>query len=217
MRRPRSKGGHHDVEIISIVILIVVGLVGCKPVRGEPSKGWLITVYYTAVEKYHGGSFAEVYGCLDIACVAGNQSLGRYPVGFADAVRDEGTGRITSGPHTGLFLNWSYNSGYWLGNVPQDSRGEPLEPFVSAAADRDVLAMDSRFSVVDCGTTESGEPPPNEVCAKIGTAGWQIRDEFTPGLGGPHHVDLYIGEESGPGFTSGVWYTSLRDAGIVVS
>jgi hypothetical protein len=217
MRRSRSKGGHRDVEIISIVISILVGLIGCKPASNEPSKGWLITVYYTAVENYHGGSSTEVYGCLDGACEAGKQSLGRYPVGFADAVRDEGTGRITNGPHTDRYLNWSYNIGYWLGDAPLDSSGEPLEPFVSAAADRDVLAMGSRFSVVDCGTTESGEAPPSVVCAKISSSDWEIRDEFTPGLGGPRHVDLYIGEESGPEFKSAEWYTSLRDAGIVVS
>ncbi|UMP06819.1 hypothetical protein [Amycolatopsis sp. EV170708-02-1] len=216
MRRPGGKGGRDDITTIAIVISIVFGLIGCKPTRPEPSKGWLITVYYTAVESYHAGPSAEVFGCPDSGCAWGKQSLGRYPAGFADAVRDEGTGRITAGSQAGRYLNWSYDIGYWLANAPLDSRGEPLEPFVSAAADRDVLTLGSRFSVVACGTTESGETPPRAVCAKIGAAGWQIRDEFTPGLGGPRHIDLYIGEESGPEFRSDVWYISLRDASIVI-
>lgn len=221
MRRPGGKGGHYDIKIISIGISIVFGLMGCKPPArdepsDEPSRGWLITVYYTAVENHHAGPSTEVYGCPDTDCASGNKSLGSYPVGFVDAVRDEGTGRITTGSHAGRYLNWSYNIGYWLEDAPLDSRGEPLEPFVSAAADGDVLAMGSRFTVVECGKTDSGEAPPSEVCAKISTASWQIRDEFTPGLGGLRHIDLYIGEESGPEFRSDVWYTTLRDASIVV-
>ncbi|WP_340684118.1 hypothetical protein LCL61_37470 [Amycolatopsis coloradensis] len=216
MRRPGGKGDHYRIKTISIVTSIVFGVIGCKQTRHEPSSGWLITVYYTAVETYHAGPSAEVFGCPDSECAAEKQSLGRYPVGFADAVRDEGTGRITSGPHAGRYLNWSYNIGYWLENAPLDSRGEPLEPFVSAAADRDVLTMGSRFSVVGCGTTESGETPPSAVCAGITAAKWQIRDEFTPGLGGPRHIDLYIGEERGPEFRSDAWYISLRGASIVV-
>jgi len=43
-----------------------------------------------------------------------------------------------------------------------------------------------------------------------------VRDEFTPGLGGPRHVDLYIGEETGPGFTGGPWYTTLQGATLTV-
>ena len=41
-------------------------------------------------------------------------------------------------------------------------------------------------------------------------ANWTITDEFTPGLGGSRHVDLYIGEETGPGFT-GRLSATLRD------
>ncbi|EME58603.1 hypothetical protein [Amycolatopsis decaplanina] len=216
MRGPGGKGGHHDIGIISIVFSIVFGLIGCKQAGQEPSRGWLITVYYTAVETFHAGPSTEVFGCPDSDCASGEQSLGRYPLEFVDVVRDEGTGRITAGSHTGRYLNWSYNIGYWLEDAPLDSRGEPLEPFVSAAADSDVLAIGTRFSVVECGTTESGGTPPSVVCAKIGAAKWQIRDEFTPGLGGSRHIDLYIGEESGPEFRSDVWYTSLRDASIVV-
>ncbi len=36
-------------------------------------------------------------GCPELDCEHGDDPLGRYPRDFVGAVRDEGTGRITSG------------------------------------------------------------------------------------------------------------------------
>jgi hypothetical protein len=65
----------------------------------------------------------------------------------------------------------------------------------------------------NCGRLDNGEPVPDGVCRTLRDADWEIRDEFTPGYGGENHIDLYIGEESGPDYTStGELYVSLTDA-----
>nr|WP_240942548.1 hypothetical protein [Planosporangium thailandense] len=179
------------------------------PTQGR-SAGWTVTVYYTAVEKYHSGPGARVTGCPRLDCRHGSSDLGTYPADFVTAVRDEGTGRTTAG----RYLNWSYDTGYWLDDAPRDTAGRPLRPFASAAADPDVLKAGTRFTIADCGRVDDGSAPPADVCAKLRGAHWTITDEFTPGLGGRRHIDLYIGEETGPGFTDGPWYTTLVGAAL---
>jgi hypothetical protein len=44
-----------------------------------------------------------------------------------------------------------------------------------------------------------------------------ITDEFTAGLGGKKHLDVCIGEETGPGFTDSAWYTTLKGATVTVA
>ena len=39
-------------------------------------------------------------------------------------------------------------------------------------------------------------------------------DEFTPGLDGGRHIDLYVGEETGPGFTDSDLYLTLTGAAL---
>lgn len=179
--------------------------------------GWRITVYYTAVERYHDGPERPVRGCRQLECTGGDDDLGAYPGGFVDAVEAEGTGRITSGPHTGRYLNWSHDVGFWLDTVPRDSHGGELRPFSSAAADADVLARDTEFRVDDCGRTDDGGDPPAATCRRLRDAPWRVVDEFTPGLGGERHVDLYVGEETGPGFVDGDLYVAFDGAELSVS
>jgi hypothetical protein len=181
-------------------------------VEGRP---WLVTVYYTAVESFHDGPLVEVTGCRSRGCAERDESLGRYPRSFADAVREEGTGRITSGEHAGRYLNWSYDIEYWLDDSPRNAHGGTLEPFRSAAADG--IPDGTSLRLVDCGTQENGQAAPAEVCRALGAGRWRIEDRFTPGLGGDAHIDLYIGEEDIPDFTTaGETYVSLRDADFVV-
>ena len=52
------------------------------------------------------------------------------------------------------------------------------------------------------------------MCAALRRARWEVTDEFTPGLGGGRHVDLYLGEETGPGFTESSWYLTLHGASL---
>lgn len=180
------------------------------------SGGWEITVYYTAVEQHHDGPLRQVRGCLQLECEGGDDDLGSYPGDFVDAVEGEGTGRITTGPHAGEYLNWSYDVGFWLDTAPRDSYGGVLEPFSSAAADGDVLARGTRFRVAGCGRADDGSEPSEDTCERVRDADWTIVDEFTPGLGGDHHVDLYVGEETGPGFTEGDLYITLVGAELSV-
>ena len=84
-----------------------------RPAPGRPASGsWRLTTYYTAVEQYHHGQPVEVTGCSSQDCDHGHDDLGSYPDDFVSAVKDEGTGRITSGPHAGRYMNWSYDVGY---------------------------------------------------------------------------------------------------------
>ncbi|WP_197289031.1 hypothetical protein [Nocardia sp. NRRL S-836] len=171
-----------------------------------PADGWEVTVYYTAVESFHSGRAVPVRGCPVIDCENGDEPLGTFPQSFAKAVEDEGTGRTASG----RYLNWSHDKGYWLDSAPRDSFGQPLRPFISAAADG--LTRGSLVRLVSCGRTPEGTDPDPAVCRKLTASDWEITDEFTPGLGGDRHIDLYVGEETGPLFTESPWYTTFVQA-----
>ncbi|GAA3295098.1 hypothetical protein GCM10020218_075440 [Dactylosporangium vinaceum] len=168
--------------------------------------GWEVTVYYTAVEKLHSDARQEVEGCPTIDCGKNRnqRKLGSFPASFVKAVKDEGTGRTADG----RYLNWSYDTGYWMDTAPRDTAGRPLRPWISAAADADALKAGSRFTIQRCGTAEVTA----EVCAKLKGPTWTIVDEFTPGLGGKRHVDVYVGEETEPDFTDSDLYTTLENA-----
>jgi hypothetical protein len=190
--------------VVALVASLTLGGACARTAEG----GWTVTVYYTAVASLHSGGAQRVTGCPELDCEPGDPDsrtdLGTYPAGFVTAVRDEGTGRTADG----RYLNWSVDTGYWLDTAPRDSAGGVLTPWESAAADRDVLAAGRRFTVATCGSGEVAA----EVCDRLRGARWTVRDEFTPGLGGSRHVDLYIGEETGPGFTDSDWYVTLADA-----
>jgi hypothetical protein len=172
------------------------------------SGGWEVTVYYTAVEAYHHGEPERVTGCSRLDCAHGGDDLGSYPADFVAAVKSEGTGRTAAG----RYLNWSYDVGYWLDTAPRDTDGDPLEPYVSAAADPGVLRHGTRFRIAGCGRQDDGSAPPAAVCATLREADWRIDDEFTPGLGGRKHVDAYVGPETGPDFTDSDLYLTLTGA-----
>jgi hypothetical protein len=177
-------------------------------VTGTPAElsGWEVTVYYTAVATLHTDKATAVTGCPTIDCSKGHnqRALGSFPESFVKAVKDEGTGKTADG----RYLNWSYDTGYWMDTAPRDTAGRPLQPWVSAAADSGALKAGTRFTILRCGTAEVTA----DVCARLKTPTWTIVDEFTPGLGGSKHVDVYIGEETGPDFTDSGLYTTLESA-----
>jgi len=184
------------------------GTAACTP-AGD---GWTVTVYYTAVAAFHDGAPQRVSGCPRLDCAPGDpdagSDLGSYPADFVTAVRDEGTGRTTDG----RYLNWSVDVGFWLDTAPRDSGGGELRPWESAAADD--LDAGTRFTIVHCGRNAD---VPDAVCTKLRDARWTVRDEFTPGLGGSRHVDVYIGEETGPHFTDSDWYVTLHGARLDIA
>jgi hypothetical protein len=196
---------------VLVLALAVPGWINrCQP---EESPDWTLTVYYTAVEDYHRGPPTPVVGCLTLDCANGDADLGTYPLGFVEAVRAEGTGRTADG----RYLNWSHDVGYWLDHAPRDAYGQPLRPFESAAADVGVLPAGATFTIVDCGREPDGSPIDAAVCARLRQARWTVTDQFTPGFGGPRHLDLYLGEETGPDFIDSPWYCTLTAATLRVT
>jgi hypothetical protein len=181
------------------------------------SKGWRITVYYTAVESFHTGARKRVRGCLTSGCGRPQADLGSYPEGFVKAVRTEGAGRITSGPHKDRYLTWSRRVGhFWLDDIARDATNRPLRPWVTAAADRTVLKRGSRFTITGCGKGWAGRTVPASTCERFRAARWTVVDVFAPGYGGEHHADVYIGEETGPDFTGSPFYTTLNGATLAL-
>jgi 3D (Asp-Asp-Asp) domain-containing protein len=201
----------------TVLLLVAAPLAGCDGGRASPapapsasSDGWEITVYYTAVEQYHSGPPTPVTGCPTIDCARGTDELGTFPRDFVQAVQAEGTGVTLDG----RYLNWSYDIGYWIDSATRDTAGNRLVPYVTAAADPDVLPAGTTFTIEDCGAQDDGSPLPALVCSRFRAARWRITDEFTPGLGGERHIDVYLGEETGRGFTDSDWYVTLAGATI---
>lgn len=178
------------------------------------SAGWHITTYYTPVESYHNGSGEAVTGCLKRDCADDSDVLGVYPSDFVEKVKNEGAGRITRGVHAGSYLNWSYDTGYWLDEIPSDSNGNALQPFHTAAADSGTLPQEKMFRIASCGSDPAAID--SNICRKLEAANWVIADSLTPGVGGPKHIDLYIGEENAPDFEDTNLYVDLSNVSIQI-
>ena len=180
------------------------------------SEAYTITVYYTAVESFHTTAAQSVKGCLIRDCAFGNNVIGNYPASFIKATKTEGTGRITTGANAGKYLNWSVDVGYWLDTIPSDGYGGALVPFRTAAADDIALAKGTQFRLVAPLKQEDGSALDNASANRLLSATWLINDQFTPGLGGALHLDVYIGEEDRVNFTNtSPLYTTLINTKIV--
>jgi hypothetical protein len=194
------------------------GTAGSTGSTGEPATGgtvssasYLITVYYTAVESFHTDAAQNVSGCLIRECSFGSSLIGSYPANFIKATKTEGTGRITSGANAGKYLNWSVDVGYWLDTIPSDGYGTALVPFRTAAADDMALTRGTQFRLVAPLIQEDGSALDSTSANRLLAAQWLVNDQFTPGLGGALHLDLYIGEEDRVNFTSSPLYTTLAN------
>jgi hypothetical protein len=163
---------------------------------------YTITVYYTAVESFHTDAKINVSGCLIRECAFGKKLIGNYPASFIKATKTEGTGRITSGVNAGKYLNWSVDVGYWLDTIPSDGYGTALVPFRTAAADDIALTRGTQFKLLAPLIQDDGSALDSVSANKLLAAQWLINDQFTPGLGGALHLDLYIGEENMVNFTN---------------
>ncbi|HEX6492943.1 MAG TPA: hypothetical protein VF112_05495 [Candidatus Dormibacteraeota bacterium] len=160
---------------------------------------WSLTVYYTAVESFHTGPPQAVTGCRPGAdeCSNGTDPLGSYPTDFLDAVRSQGAGRITAGKYAGKYLMWDADSGYAVDTAALDQSDAPLRPFVSAGAGDPGIAAGTAFSVLDCGV-----PADAGGCARLRAARWVVTST-TRRPTDAHTLELYVGEEDGPGFGTG--------------
>ncbi|HEY0410182.1 MAG TPA: hypothetical protein VGE42_07925 [Candidatus Dormibacteraeota bacterium] len=168
------------------------------------SGGWTLTAVYTAVESFHGGDSQPVTGCPPGAdeCTNGTADLGKHPGSFLAAVRSQGAGRLTSGKYAGQYLTWDADSGYAVDAAVLDASEKPMQPFVSAGADPSIV-LGTAFQVLDCGVDRvSARPVDPGVCARIRAASWVVRAPARQAAGS-HALELYIGEEDGPGFAAG--------------
>jgi hypothetical protein len=158
------------------------------------SDGWELSTYYTAVEQFYSGPAVALRGCPTIDCANGNTTLGSFPADFLDAVKAEGSGRLSHASPGRSYINWSIDVGYWLDAAPRDAQGSVLEPFVSAAADPEVSYVSS-IAIRGCGTDIlSGRSLSESACDAFQAADWVVRDRFTVGQVGKH-LDLYVGEQ----------------------
>ena len=178
------------------------------------AEAYTITVYYTAVESFHTDAAQNVSGCMIRDCSFGNSLIGSYPSSFIKATKTEGTGRITSGANAGKYLNWSVDVGYWLDTIPSDGYGGALVPFRTAAADAIALPKGTQFRLVGPLVQEDGSALDAGSASRFLAATWLINDQFTPGLGGALHLDVYIGEEDRVNFTNSAMYTTLANVKI---
>lgn len=190
------------------------GTSGSTGTGAVSAERYTITVYYTAVESFHTDAAQTVSGCLIRECSFGNSVIGSYPASFIKATKTEGTGRITSGANAGKYLNWSVDVGYWLDTIPSDGYGGALVPFRTAAADDIALTRGTQFMLVAPLMQEDGSALDSTSANRFLAAQWLVNDQFTPGLGGALHLDLYIGEEDRANFTSSPMYTTLANVKI---
>ncbi|MDD2520326.1 MAG: hypothetical protein PHR34_05185 [Kiritimatiellae bacterium] len=194
---------------------------GCSDDDDSPGGGtvlpdrYKITFYYTPVESFFGGPPQAVTGCTSIDCVSGLQDLGAYPADFIAAVRLEGSGRLTSGPYAGQYLNGSYGGNFWISSFPPDAYRSSLRPFETAAANESGLPRGTRFRLVG-PLLENGSPIPSAVESRLLDATWNVQDRFEPGYGGTMHLDLYVGDQTTPSFASSPFYLLLENTAIEV-
>jgi hypothetical protein len=92
--------------------------------------------------------------------------------------------------------------GYWLDTIPSDGYGGALVPFRTAAADAIALPKGTQFRLVAPLKQEDGSALDATSANRLLSATWLINDQFTPGLGGALHLDVYIGEEDRVNFTN---------------
>ena len=164
---------------------------------------WKLVTFYTPVESYHAGAPQAVTGCASGSqdCSHGSAPLGSYPGDFLQAVRDNGTGRITGGRYAGKFLSYDAQAGYSIDSANTDDSGAPVRPFVSAAADEGI-PLGTSFRVQDCGVDSSdGSRIDAGVCSRLMSASWVVV-ERSGEAAGSRELDLYIGEENRPDFDS---------------
>jgi hypothetical protein len=172
------------------------------------SLDWRLDLAYTPVQRFHHGRGIAVTGCSRPSC-AKQAELGSYPSDFIEAVRAQGTGKITSGAHTGKYLGWAAGVGFWLDTAPRDSRGDVLRAFSSAVSGTSLLSLHTRVRILTCGLDETGDAN-SVVCAKLQAPSWTVTE--VPNPGPTRSLTLYIGLEPGPDFTGSAWATTFSHA-----
>lgn len=149
-------------------------------ITGNISSGWRLTVYYTPVEKYHGGEEEHVAG------------IGSFSKLFLDLVRLEGVGKISKGPHENKYIHHTDQLGFWLTQQPLDAQGKVLVAFRTMAAPIDIK-FGTKVKIYSC------EDIVKQICNQISNYTWTVSDRFGD-TSKKKHLDLYIGEEDQENF-----------------
>ena len=106
--------------------------------------GWRLTVYYTPVESYHGGSRDPISGCQ-------GADLGSHSHELLTTIKTEGFGRLATPVEGRSHLGWDFDRRCWfLAAAPVGANDRPLRPWVSTAAHPNI-AIGTRVSVRKCG------------------------------------------------------------------
>lgn len=172
------------------------------------SRDWTLDLSYTPVQSHHRGRAVRVTGCPRAFC-GRPADLGSYPNEFVEAVRAQGTGKITAGAHAGKYLGWAASVGYWLDTAPRDSHGNPLRAYLSASSGSPLLSLRTRLRILSCGVDESGGSNA-AVCAKLKASTWRVVE--VPNPGPTRSLTLYIGLETSSGFAASAWNTTFSHA-----
>ena len=172
------------------------------------SLDWRLDLSYTPVQSYHHGQGVQVTGCPRASC-ASKADLGTYPSDFIEAVRAQGTGKLTSGTHAGKYLGWAAGVGYWVDTAPRGVRGDVLQAFSSAVSGTSLLSLRTRVRILSCGLDESGGSN-TAVCDRLRAPAWSVVE--VPNPGPTRSLTLYIGLETGPKFTGSPWATTFSHA-----
>jgi hypothetical protein len=185
------------------------------PVTGQQltaggSPDWVLRLYYTATETYYRGGPAGISGCADPSCGGGRVGLGSYPSDFLAAVRVQGSGRVSSGPYAGAYLNWDSAVGYWLDRSPREFTAGPLHGFVSAQSGTPMLSARTPIKVLSCGV--ASRPGAGPVCARLKATSWNV--VAVARTSAQRVIRLYVGLERGPGFAASPWASTFRHAVI---
>ena len=204
-------------------LLLAFAFAGCDSENDSAPSGsgtvlpqrYKITFYYTPVESFFSGPLQPVTGCPSIDCASGSQDLGAHPADFLAAIQLQGSGRLTSGPYAGQYLNGSYSGGFWISPFPPDAYGGVLQPFETAAVNESGLPRGTRFRLV-APLLENGQSISANTEAILLAAIWNVQDRFEPGYGGTTHLDLYVGEQTTPSFTSSPFYLLLENTAVEV-
>ena len=212
----------HNGFLLAIAYAATLFLSGCggdddsTSGNGTLMTGFRLTVYYTPVESFYGGTLQAIQGCTTLNCESGLQPLGTYPAAFLSEVQMQGSGRITSGAYAGQYLHGSFGGNFWISPIAADAYGSPAVPFETAAADDSVLPRGTRFKLVDPLTESGGAPLPSSVSDRLLSATWNVQDHFEAGYGGALHIDLYVGEQEQANFSTSPFYLMLVNQTIEV-
>lgn len=190
-RRPRARRSALPPLFGGLALALLAFAASCgggnqpSPGTGE---GWRLTVYYTPVESYHGGSREPISACQ-------GADLGSHSHEFLTTIKTEGFGRLSTPVESRSYLGWDFARRCWfLAAAPVGANDRPLRAWVSTAG-HPSIAIGTRVSVRKCGGQVD-----RSLCDRVRAAAWVVDDRCSVGCTGPKHLDLYIGEEDRPKF-----------------